>query len=65
MAAELLYDAWWPDRRVQGDLFHLWHPNVQDPTNEDETRNFALYYDLYEPRRGDPEGLLAARFSDE
>lgn len=60
MAAELLFDAFWPDRRIQGDLFHLWHPNAETP--EDRERNERLYYQEYEPKRGDREALLAMRF---
>lgn len=59
LAAEMLYDAFWPDRRVAGDLVHLWHPAVSEGPDVDA--NAALYYGRYEQRRGDREGLLALR----
>lgn len=60
-AAELIYDAHFePDRRVQGDLVHFWHPDAGG--GEDSRRNADLYYRLYEPYRGDAAALLAARW---
>jgi hypothetical protein len=62
-AAELIFNALWPDRRVPGDLVHLWHPGGW--TVEDEHRNSKLYHELYERNAGSAASLIAARFSDE
>lgn len=60
-AAELIFASLWDDRRIQGDLFHLWHPGGWNV--EDEHRNSKLYHERYERLRGSPESLLAARFA--
>lgn len=62
-AAELIFNSLWPDRRVTGDLFHLWHPGGW--TFEDEHRNSKLYHERYEQLAGNADDLLAARFSDD
>ncbi len=61
MALEAVCNAHWPDRRVVGDLVHLWHPAAWG--GADDRRNSDLYYRLYEPRKGDPVGLIAARYT--
>lgn len=59
LAAEMLYDAHWPDRRIDGTLVHLWHPSVSDAPEVDA--NAELYYGRYEKHRGDKAALLALR----
>ena len=62
-ALEKITDALWSDRRVAGDLYHLWHPGGWNFA--DELRNSKLYHERYERLAGNPEQLLAARFADE
>jgi hypothetical protein len=62
LAAEMLYDAHWPDRRTPGLLAHLWHPPASDGPGVKE--NEQLYYERYEPNRGDTAALLAVRYAD-
>lgn len=62
MALEAVTSAHWPDRRVPGDLVHLWHPAAWG--GPDDRRNSDLYYRLYEPVKGDRAGLLAARYAE-
>lgn len=59
LAAEMLYDAFWPDRRTEGTLVHLWHPSISEGPDVD--RNAELYYQRYSRLRGNAEALLALR----
>lgn len=59
LAAEMLYDAHWPDRRIDGTLVHLWHSSVSDAPEVEA--NAELYYGRYEKHRGDAAALLALR----
>jgi hypothetical protein len=62
LAFGLVCEALWPVRRVQGNLYHLWHP-PRDNRAEDADRiaaNLALY-ERYCAAAGDVEALLAIR----
>lgn len=43
-------------RRVEGPLYHMWHPRIEPVASDDE-----LYYGRYERQRGDRDALLAIR----
>lgn len=62
-AAELIFNAHWPDRRVAGDLIHLWHPGGWN--FDDEHRNSKLYHERYEQLSGCADDLIALRFADD
>ena len=57
-ALELIFDSFWPDRRVQGDLFHLWHPSIEDPDDDAQNANMRRYYEKYEPHRRNPARVI-------
>ncbi len=61
LAFNTVCEAFWPSRRVAGDLYHLWHPRGWDADPEREAANLARYREQYLAHWGDREALLEVR----
>lgn len=61
LAFNTVCEAFWPSRRVAGDLYHLWHPRGWDADPAREQANLARYRDQYLAAWGDQERLLEVR----
>ncbi len=60
LAFNTVCEAFWPSRRVLGDLFHLWHPRGWDSDPGREAANLARYR-RYQEHWGDQTALLEMR----
>ncbi len=55
-------EAFWPARRVEGNLYHLWHPpRDQRPADQEQIAANLALYERYAAAAGDADALMAIR----